>query len=77
MTGVYLVNRPQLEVEFNQNGITSTVENFIENMKEQVRNFVLSAGEEFSVDSKMIIDNVVYTVLARFNVLKSKDNEED
>ncbi|MEX3914426.1 hypothetical protein AB4672_21875 [Bacillus paralicheniformis] len=77
MTGVYLVNRSHLELEFNRNGITSTVENFIENMKEQVRDFVLNAGEEFAVDSKVIINNVVYTVLARFNVLKREDNEED
>lgn len=77
MTGVYLVNRPHLELEFNRNGIRSTVENFIENMKEQIRDFVLNVGEEFAVESNVSINNVAYTVLAKFNVLKNKDNEED
>lgn len=77
MTGVYLVNRPHLELEFNRNGIRSTVENFIENMKEQVRDFVLNAGEEFAVESNVSINNVAYKVLAKFNVLKNKDNIED
>ncbi|MCT6684633.1 hypothetical protein N0B21_20845 [Bacillus velezensis] len=77
MTGVYLVNRPHLELEFNRNGIRSTVENFIENMKEQVRDFVLNAGEEFAVESNVSVNNVAYKVLAKFNVLKNKDNIED
>ena len=77
MTGVYLVNRPHLELEFNRNGIRSTVENFIENMKEQVRDFVLNAGEEFAVESNVSVNNVAYKVLAKFNALKNKDNIED
>lgn len=77
MTGVYLVNRPYLEVEFNRKGIMQAVENFIENAKEQVRNLVLDAGEEFAVDSKMIINDGVYKVLARFKTLESEDKEED
>lgn len=77
MKQVVLLNRTQLEQELERQGILDVLEQLIERMKEHVQYTSKQVFEQVIIDAKVLVDNAVKTIVARFAVLPQEDPEED
>ncbi|SPU21173.1 Uncharacterised protein [Niallia circulans] len=77
MKQVVLLNRTQLEQELERQGILDVLEQLIERMKEHVQYTSKQVFEQVIIDAKVLVDNAVKTIVARFAVLPAEDPAED
>ncbi|WP_054708084.1 hypothetical protein [Bacillus sp. JCM 19041] len=77
MRHVELLNRGQMEKELEEQGILDIAEQLIERMKEHVRYTSKQVFEQVIIDAKMVVDNAVKTIVARFAVYEFEDPSED
>ncbi|MFS0784933.1 hypothetical protein ABC345_00935 [Shouchella sp. 1P09AA] len=77
MRHVELLNRGQMEKELEEQGILDIAEQLIERMKEHVRYTSKQVFEQVIIDAKMVVDNAVKTIVARFAVYEFEDPLED
>ncbi|KQL56968.1 MULTISPECIES: hypothetical protein [Bacillaceae] len=77
MKHVELLNRGQLETELENQGILDLADQLIERMKEHVRYMSKHVFEQVVIDAKMVVNNAVKTIIARFAVYDYEDASED
>ncbi|MFB4260955.1 hypothetical protein ACE106_17560 [Shouchella clausii] len=77
MEMVVLLNRPWLDQELEDQGILDVADELIERMKEQVRYTSKRVYEQVVVDAKVLVGDIVKTVVARFTVYDYEDAAED
>ncbi|WYU52858.1 hypothetical protein MHH67_05125 [Bacillus sp. FSL K6-0047] len=77
MKQVILLNRAQLEQELERQGILDVLEQLIERMKEHVQYTSKQVFEQVIIDAKVLVDNAVKTIVARFAVIPQEDPPED
>lgn len=75
MNNVILLNRSQLEEQLESQGLLGISEQLIERMKEHVHHIAKNVYEQFVLDVKMVVDNVLKNITAHFIFQEDDDGK--
>ena len=73
VNNVLLLNRSNLEDQLDNQGILEVAEQLIERMKEHVQYIAKGVYEQFVIDVKLVVDNVLKNITAHFIVHEDED----